>query len=346
MKFTSTRAFSIALSLLVSSSGTVADNQRGLRGPSESDVKFPDSFRLPDGFRPEGSVAGTGTEIYVSCTRGPQVGFIWKGDVSTGEGSVLIPPTGDPTRGIALDQQGRLWVAWKFGGRVYDSSTGDLLKEYTFELGTNSVINDVIVGKDKVIFTDSGSSIPNGRQETGIPRLFIVELGAGASQDLPDEFTEVRASSADLNLDSGYPTLNGIETVPADTSKVIACHTNLGLLVNIDLVTGETTEVDVGDVNRPFSTCDGLVRRGSTLYVVRNRDTIVSKVSLDPRGTSGVIETMYDLNTIISYPNLGTTTTGALYGDYLYMPDSRFRLDCSAVDCNTAPFSVYGIKLN
>ena len=333
MKFSLTGAFSVALALLAVD-GIVAQDA----------ATFPDIFSLPDGFRPEGVVAGPGTDIYVSCTRGLQVGAIWKGDIKTGVGSVFIAPTGDPTRGLSLDNQGRLWVAWIYGARVYDSATGALLKEYRFVPDTNAVINDVIVAGDKVIFTDSGSSVPNGRGETGVPRLFLLDLSA---TELPEDFTELVVTSSVLNLDLGGPTLNGIETVPADSSKAVACHTNLGILVNIDLTTGEATEVPLENAGpRPANTCDGLVRRGKTLYIVRNRDSIVSEVSLNPDGTEGVLEQDYPLTSIIADPNLDTPTTGALYGDYLYMPDSRFRLNCAAVDCNVAPFSVYRIKLN
>jgi len=335
----------LAMAMAVSSVGAVGSLRRMQSG------NFPESFSLPDGFRPEGSVAGTGNEIFISCTSGLQVGSIWKGDIRTGEGSVLIPPTGDATRGISLDKWGRLWVCWTSGARVYDSETGLFLKEYIFTFTEETdlsvgVINDVIVAGTKVIFTDSGATIPNGRGDVGIPRLFVVEIASNGA--MPDEFSEIRPTTTDVELDSAWPTLNGIETVPADTSKVVACHTNLGLLVNIDLTTGEASVVDVGVPNeeKPFSTCDGLVRRGNALYVVRNRDSAVSEVKLNPDGTAGTVETVYDVAAMVEDPNLDTPTTGALYGDYLHMPDSRFRLNCNEVDCNTAPFSVHFIKLN
>ena len=82
------------------------------------------------------------------------------------------------------------------------------------------------------------------------------------------------------------------------------------------------------------------------MYIVRNRDTTVTEVSLNSDGTAGTLEQDYDLTTMIADPNLDTPTTGALYGDYIYMPDSRFRFNCAEVDCDTAPFSVYRIKLN
>lgn len=48
---------------------------------------FPDILRLPNGFRPEGIAVGRGTDFYVGSLAN---GAVYKGDLRTGEGSVLV----------------------------------------------------------------------------------------------------------------------------------------------------------------------------------------------------------------------------------------------------------------
>ena len=106
---------------------------------------FPTRITLPPGWMPEGIAAGPGTTIYVGSLAG---GEVWAGDVRTGEGDVLVPPWGGAAVGLKYEADAnRLWVA---GGptatvRVYDASSGELLRQYTFATATPSFINDLVV---------------------------------------------------------------------------------------------------------------------------------------------------------------------------------------------------------
>src|SRR5688572_3609074 len=84
---------------------------------------FPDTIPLPDGWLPEGIETGTGTTIY-SGSRAD--GSIWKGDLRTGEGDILVDTDGRVAVGLKVDR-GLLFVAGGATGDayVYDAGTGE-----------------------------------------------------------------------------------------------------------------------------------------------------------------------------------------------------------------------------
>ena len=50
---------------------------------------FPDVIPLPNGFRPEGIASGLGSTFFAGSI---PTGAVYRGDLSTGEGEVLVPP--------------------------------------------------------------------------------------------------------------------------------------------------------------------------------------------------------------------------------------------------------------
>src|SRR4051812_25859109 len=90
---------------------------------------FPARIELPDGWAPEGITAGAGATVFVGSLAG---GAIWKGDVRTGVGAVLVDPVpGAVAVGVEYDRlHDRLWVAGGPTGevRVYDAAAGELLR--------------------------------------------------------------------------------------------------------------------------------------------------------------------------------------------------------------------------
>ena len=148
-------------------------------GPVAAAAPFPDRIDLPSGWRPEGITAGAGTTVYVGSMAG---GGVWAADVRTGEGFQLVPHwqigavTGVAT-GVEYEHgANRLWVAGASTGtvRVYDASTGALLKHYDFS--PFGFINDLVVTDDAVYVTDSRN-----------PWLDVIPLGEDGS--LPDAGT-------------------------------------------------------------------------------------------------------------------------------------------------------------
>ena len=99
-------------------------------GSARAGAAFPEVIPLPPGFQPEGIAIGRGTTFFVGSI---PTGAIYKGDLRTGEGDVLVDPVGGRAAiGLAVDSAGqRLYVAGGPTGQayVYDTETGDLLAE-------------------------------------------------------------------------------------------------------------------------------------------------------------------------------------------------------------------------
>ena len=269
----------------------------GLRG---ADL-FPPVIPLPDGFAPEGVAVGYGPLLYAGSR---QDGAIWRGDAITGRGAVLVP--GAPGRsalGLEVDRRGRLWVAGGTTGtaRVYDSLTGAELASYQLVPDGQGFVNDVVVTRTAAYLTDSRSGT-----------LQVVPIGPGGK--LADQAVPL-ALSGDLQVVDGL-NLNGIETTP-DGKALLAVQTATGLLFRIDPTTGVTTRV-AGLGDGALSDGDGLLRQGTTLYVVRNRSNQIAVLDLDPAGTSATIaRTLTD-------DDFDVPTTIGLLGPFLYAVNARF----------------------
>ena len=260
---------------------------------------FPQVISLPDGFQPEGIATGRGTTFYVGSLRD---GAIYSGSVLTGAGSVLVPgETGQVTVGIEVDWLNRIWAAGGATGtaRVYDAATGAELASYSFAPAGTTFLNDVVVTHDAAYFTDSLNQV-----------LYVVPLGPGgelgAAQTLP--------LTGDLVYMTGF-NLNGIEASP-DGRTLLVVQSNTGLLFSVSAETGVTTQVDLGGAS--LTNGDGLLRRGTTLYVVRNQLNQIAVIELDPSYLSGT------LTGTITDPDFRVPTTVADFGAFLYAVNARF----------------------
>ena len=144
----------VRLSVIVAIILTMAVAAPAWSAPGE---RFPDRIDLPAGFFPEGIDVGAGSTFYIGSLAD---GSVYKGDLRTGEGTVVVGPTGPfTTIGIEVDNRERIWVAGgpSGTGRVYDGNTGELLASYTFTGPFQSFINDVVVSGEAAYFTDSFS---------------------------------------------------------------------------------------------------------------------------------------------------------------------------------------------
>jgi len=155
---------------------------------------WPEAIAIPTGFEAEGIELGKGHEFFlggfsfsstlVPAFGGPEhpmsgyAGAIYKGNLRTGEGAILVPPTGKPVSGLSYDPRtDYLYAATGFGDFVsgiiidqgvivYDASSGDFITEITF--GDNILINDCLVTHRAVYCTDSFN-----------PDLYKIVLGKG-----------------------------------------------------------------------------------------------------------------------------------------------------------------------
>ncbi len=280
---------------------------------------LPPTLSLPDGFAPEGVAIGYGALVYAGSTAD---GSIWRGDVVTGRGEVLVPgEEGRTTRGLEVDRRGQLWVAGGPTGtaRVYDGITGDEVASYQLVEPGEGFINDVVLTPRAAYFTDSRAA-----------ELQVVPLGRDGR---PSGGARVLPLTGDLEIVDGF-NLNGIETTP-DGKGLLAVQSATGLLFDIDLATGATTRV-AGLDDGALSNGDGLLRDRGTLYVVRNSLNEVAVVDLDATGASGAITgTLTD-------DDLDVPTTVALFGPFLYAVNARFGTEVTP----TTPYDVVRITRN
>ncbi|MEU0549557.1 superoxide dismutase [Micromonospora sp. NPDC005979] len=266
-------------------------------------TSFPSRIALPDGYSPEGLTIGRGTTVYVGSVGN---GAVWRGDLRTGHGSVFI--AGAPGRekaGLKLDPQGRLWTADFSAGTasVYDGATGRQLANYRFTDEPGSIVNDLVVTRHAVYFTDSAR-----------PVLYVVPLLAGGR--LPAA-TAARVLPLTGPAATGDAFNNGIVALP--DGDLLVAQMLTGRLVRVDARTGASQVVDLGGYS--VDRADGLVLRGRTLYVIRNLSNVVAVVELNADGTAGVVRRE------ITSPALRSPATGDLLGSALYVVNGRFDVE-------------------
>ncbi len=223
---------------------------------------FPTRIQLPSGWMPEGITAGAGTTIYVGSLAG---GGVWRGDVRTASGIVFVPAWGGAATGVEYEATAnRLWVAGGPTGtvRVYDATTGELLRAYTF--APAGFLNDLVVTDAAVYVTDSNNAW-----------LDVIPLGPNGELPATDAVTTLPLIG--ITFEPGQFNANGIV---ATRGWLLVVDSFTGGLFRVDPATGIATEVSTGGTS--VTNGDGLELRGSTLYVVRNADQLVEVFRLGP----------------------------------------------------------------
>jgi sugar lactone lactonase YvrE len=276
-----------------------------LAAPLAANNNFPEKIALPDGFRPEGIAIGNGGTFYVGSIGAPPPGTtggaIYRGDLKTGEGAVIIPPAaGRSAIGVELSH-GRLYVAGGATGKafVYDVETRTLLLERQLAADpitpNSTFVNDVVVARGGAYFTDSR-------------RPFLYRLGRdGTVERIPLTGDIVYAPPPVNNA-------NGIDTTP-NRKKLIIVQSNTGKLFLVNRRTGVTDEIEL---NEPVVNGDGIHLDGKTLYVVQNRDNKVAVVRLGRGLRSGTVTTH------ITDSDFDVPTTIDEFGKRLYAVNARF----------------------
>lgn len=260
---------------------------------------YPSKIALPVGFQPEGLTSGWGNRLYVGSLVD---GAIWKGSARTGKGKVFIPGVaGQSAAGLHIDWRGRLWVAGASDKtiRVYNATTGRLLKTYSFP--TAGFINDLVITRKGVYATDSLNA-----------QLLIVPLGKFGRLPAPDK-AKTKAITGDLVTEPGFNS-NGIV---ASHGWLIVVQTNTALIFRVNPRTGASQMITL-DFSPAFG--DGLLLRGNHLYVIRNLENKVSIAKLNRRLTTGTLVGN------ITKSTLDVPTTGTFAAGRLYVVNARFNL--------------------
>ena len=254
----------------------------------------PDRIELPVGFLPEGITIGRTPVAYLGSRAN---GDIYAANLKTGKGRVISegPGPGNPSVGLKVDRRGLLYVSGGTTGtaRVVDVRTGDS-QSYTLTTKA-SFINDVVLTQRAAWFTNSQQ-----------PELYRLSRGSRAVTT--------------LTLSGGWvqqPGLNanGITQTP-DGRALLVIQSPTGFLFRVDPATGDATRVDLDGAT--LINGDGLLLKGRTLYVVRNRDNQVAVVKLNRHGTAGrVVDPL-------TSDDFDVPTTVAAYQGSLYLPNARF----------------------
>ncbi|HKG62547.1 MAG TPA: WD40 repeat domain-containing protein [Solirubrobacteraceae bacterium] len=267
---------------------------KGGKGEHHSGHK-PDVIALPDGFQPEGITTSKRHTFFVGSR---DSGAIYRGNLRTGEGAILVPGAspsvpGDDraATGLKVDRFGRLFVS---GGdshviRVYDARSGAEIR--TYPIPTSGFINDVIVTKRGAYFTDSNNArlyhIPFGRKGA-LGELVTIALGGDY------------VNGAGFNA-------NGIEAARGGKSLIVI-KSNTGELFDVDTATGVARRIaldPVAGTDNELDEGDGIMRKGRNLYVVENQDDRVTVVKLSrDLGRARIVEEidseLFDVPTTIA----------------------------------------------
>lgn len=274
--------------------------------PQGSRGVFPDVLPLPNEFQPEGIVTGRGHEFFVGSVAGRG---IYHGDLRTGEGDVLVPPTTDRVAvGLSYDRRSNnLFVAGGGTGKafVYDAETGETAAVYDLT-DPGTFVNDVVVTSTAAYFTDSF-------------RPFLYRVPLGPAGRLPDQSAveEIRFGD-DFEFIQGGFNANGIDAPPSGEYLIVVNSTS-GQLYRVDPESGLATLIDLGE--ETLTNGDGILLDGKTLYVVRNQNNAIAVVRLESGAAQG------DVVGEITDPQFDVPTTVAEFGSSLYAVNARFGTD-------------------
>jgi hypothetical protein len=263
---------------------------------------LPETYALPAGFQPEGIASGPRGTLLVGSI---PTGAIYQLDPRRNEGQILVEgQAGRMAIGLKRDARtNNIYVAGGPTGQVfvYDARTGADVAVLQASDDPNTFVNDVVVTRRAVYFTDSYRPVfyrlplqPNG------------EIGGAV---------ETVALSGDFGFLPGDFNSNGI--VASDDGKsLVIVNSTLAELYRVNPLTGEASLIEVeGDA---ASNGDGLLLVGRTLYIVQNFTNQVSVVRLSRDLSTGT------LVCTLTDDDFDVPTTIARVGGSLYAVNARF----------------------
>jgi sugar lactone lactonase YvrE len=279
----------------------------GLAVPGPAGAQRPETIDLPEGFQGEGVATGRHGTFYAGSRADGRIAI---GSLRDGTSDVFVEdPLVSAATGLEADlRHGLLWVAGAATGQAaaYDLDTGAGIEALTLTTAENTFVNDLVVTRDAVYFTDSLNPViyrvpVSKRGEIGEPEA--IALSGPAS-----EF-EVAAFN-----------LNGIDAT-RDGRTLIVVNSFTGALYTVDAATGASEETDLGGASVP--TGDGILLHGHTLFVLQNGSdgetpNQIAVVRLRHNLTEGTI-----VDTITS-PLFETATTLARSGGTLLAVNAQF----------------------
>ena len=281
----------LALVFCTLSMGAVAEG-------AAAQQNWPEAIAIPVGFEAEGIERGKGHEFFVGANSLSSLfgeaffgvphdlsefaGAIYKGNLRTGKGAILAPPTGQPVSGLSYDRRtDYLYAATglsdlvsgsftSHGVIVYDASSGDIITEITF--GDGIVINDVLVTRRAVYFTDSLN-----------PDLYKLVLKKGGR--LPSNPMVEVIPMPGFEMVGGF-NANGL-VGRFNGKKLVIVNVTTGVLYRVDTASGDASPIEIEGAEQVFPNGDGLYLDGRTLYIIQNFDNKVAVVQLSRNFSGG-----------------------------------------------------------
>jgi sugar lactone lactonase YvrE len=284
--------------LTVTLAGPAAAHPR----PGGGHRHLPAQIDLPAGFMPEGIAVDRGPLAYLGSRAD---GDIYSVNLRTGDKLLVSPGLGatSPSVGLKVDR-GRIYVAGGTGGdaRVINARTGKILTTYDF--GSDpTFINDVVLSRKRAWFTDSQQ-----------PKVYRVSRSRRSTTFTTLTLTGEWKQTAGFNA-------NGIVLSP-DRRSLLVVQSSTGLLFRVNKLTGHARQVDLGGAL--LTNGDGLLRRGRTLYAVRNQLNKIAVVHLSRRGDRGRLVTTLGEDDVARGTTFDVPTTVAFYRGSLFLPNARF----------------------
>ena len=299
---------------------------------------WPEAIPIPPGFQAEGIELGKGHEFFVGGNSlaslfGEAIfgirhetsefaGAIYKGNLRTGKGAILSPPTGKSVSGLSYDSRTNYLYAatgigfgdvsgnftfTEQGVTVYDASSGDIIREIMFGDGMGIAINDCLVTRRGVYCTDSFN-----------PDLYKVVLEEGGRLPLVPVVEKIPMPG--FEMVDGF-NANGL-VGKFDGKQLVIVNLSSGVLYRVDTASGEASPLEIEGDEQLFVDGDGLYLDGRTLYIMQNfQDKIaVVKLSRDLSGGEFIknIPGEGENNPL----NIATSIIG--FGDSLYAINTNF----------------------
>jgi streptogramin lyase len=279
---------------------------------------FPGTIMLPNGWFPEGIEAGRGTTLYVSSI---PTGAVRQVNARTGRSFTLVDPMeGRSSIGIEYDRRrNRLFVAGGDTGQayVYNARTGAPIRDYTLTPAAPRFINDLVLTRNAVYFTESM-----------LPVIYRLPLRPRGGLPAASAVQTIQVTGDYVHQD-GF-NLNGI-VATNNGNTLIVVQLNTGFLFKVDPATGVADRIELtgGDA----ANGDGLLLEGRRLYVVQNTNNRVAVIRLAPDFGSGTVRRH------LTNPKLDVPTTIDRVAGRLYLPNARFGVE----DPATAEYQVINL---
>jgi streptogramin lyase len=270
------------------------------------------SIPLPDDFAPEGIAVGDRGSFFVGSLWD---GDIYRGNLHTGEGSVIVDTTGRQAVGMKVEDRhhrpDRLWVAGGATGRVfvYNARTGAEMADIRVADPGAALLNDLIVTEHAVYVTNSSK-----------PVIYVVPLSESGGIGTPSALPVTGPAAASGTT---FPGLNGIESARHDRVLIVN-NTVLGGLYTVDPETGASEQIELPAGAIAKGVADGLLLRGRTLWVVENSANRLVRLRLSSDLSSGVVADVIDDDDVGGLFRVPTTV--ARHGDDLALVNARFDL--------------------